>query len=203
MNTGKTIKQIAEELGVSKQAVFKKIKKEPLSTSLRGLTVMVDGRLMVLVDGEKLIKREFLKDKPSTTVNQVDGLVDGLVDDSSTRLTGDARGKNELIAVLQTTITTLREQLEVKDHQLEAKDQQLAAKDKQIEQLEAVLTAAQQTAAAAQQTATIAQQAVAGAQALHAGTMQQQILELEDGKQKKGWFRRWREQKKKKSDDNG
>jgi len=34
----KTVRQIAEEIGVSKQAVFKKIKREPLSTGLRGLT---------------------------------------------------------------------------------------------------------------------------------------------------------------------
>ena len=52
----KTIRQIADEIGVSKQAVFKKIKREPLSTSLQGLTATVDGRLMVEVDGEKLIK---------------------------------------------------------------------------------------------------------------------------------------------------
>lgn len=47
----KTIRQIADELGVSKQAVFKKIKNEPLSTSLQGLMGMVDGRLTVSVDG--------------------------------------------------------------------------------------------------------------------------------------------------------
>jgi len=34
----KTIKEIAEEIGVSKQAVFKKMKREPLSTGLQGLT---------------------------------------------------------------------------------------------------------------------------------------------------------------------
>ena len=53
----KTIRQIADEIGLSKQAVFKKIKREPLSTSLQGLTATVDGRLMVEVDGEKLIKQ--------------------------------------------------------------------------------------------------------------------------------------------------
>ena len=55
----KTIRQIADEIGVSKQAVFKKIKREPLSTSLQGFTATVDGRLMVEVDGEKLIKQAF------------------------------------------------------------------------------------------------------------------------------------------------
>ena len=43
----KTVREIAEEIGVSKQAVFKKINRQPLSTKLEGLTSTVDGRLMV------------------------------------------------------------------------------------------------------------------------------------------------------------
>ena len=81
----KTIRQIADEIGVSKQAVFKKIKREPLSTSLQGLTATVDGRLMVEVDGEKLIKQAFSEIAPSTTDNQLTGTVDGLVDGASTK----------------------------------------------------------------------------------------------------------------------
>lgn len=67
----KTIRQIADEIGVSKQAVFKKIKREPLSTSLQGFTATVDGRLMVSVDGEKLIKQAFSGGEVSTTDNQL------------------------------------------------------------------------------------------------------------------------------------
>lgn len=67
----KTIREIADEIGVSKQAVFKKIKREPLSTSLRGLTSTVDGRLTVSVDGEKLIKQAFSQDVPSTNHNRL------------------------------------------------------------------------------------------------------------------------------------
>ncbi|WP_289119963.1 hypothetical protein [uncultured Bacteroides sp.] len=125
----KTIREIADEIGVSKQAVFKKIKREPLSTSLQGLTSTVDGRLMVSVDGENLIKSAFLPSVPSTDHQQVDGAVDGLADASSTEVDG-------LIVVLQATIDTLQGQLEVKD--------------RQIEQLTSALVAAQQTAATAQ-----------------------------------------------------
>ena len=82
----KTVRQIADELGVSKQAVFKKMKREPLSTSLRGLTSTVDGRLTVSVDGENLIKSAFLSSGPSTNRQPVDGLVDGLVDAPSTEI---------------------------------------------------------------------------------------------------------------------
>ncbi len=100
----KTIREIADEIGVSKQAVFKKIKREPLSTSLRGLTSTVDGRLTVSVDGEKLIKQAFSQDAPSTNHQPVDGVVDGQVD-------GSVDG---MIAVLQATIDTLQGQLEVR-----------------------------------------------------------------------------------------
>lgn len=168
----KTVRQIAEEIGVSKQAVFKKMKRDPLSTSLQGLTSTVDGRLMVSVDGENLIKSAFLPSVPSTNHQPVDGVVDGLVDGASTEVDG-------VIAVLQATIDTLQGQLEVKDRQIEQQAQI-------ITRLSDALVAAQQTAAAAQ--------------ALHAGTIQQQILAGEAGAdqqhpepepgQKRGWFGR-------------
>lgn len=186
MKTGKTIKQIAEEIGVSRQAVYKKIKTEPLSTSLQGLTALVDSRLTVSVDGEKLIKQAFLQEKPSTSVNQAVNQavnqVDSLVDSLSTKLTEVDGQKNSIISVLQTTIDTLQGQLEVKDHQLATKDKQIEQQAQIIDRLTDALKAAQQTAAAAQ--------------ALHAGTIQQQ---LEDRKkpsqavsgQKKGFFLEW------------
>ena len=72
----KTVREIAEEIGVSKQAVFKKINRQPLSTKLEGLTSTVDGRLMVSVDGEKLIKEAFeakneCEGRQPSTVNRV------------------------------------------------------------------------------------------------------------------------------------
>ena len=72
----KTIREIADEIGVSKQAVFKKINRQPLSTELMGLTATVGGRLMVSVEGERLIKRTFSADnaglnrQPSTVNHQ-------------------------------------------------------------------------------------------------------------------------------------
>lgn len=170
MDNMKTVRQIAEEIGVSKQAVFKKIKREPLSTGLRGLTSTVDGRLMVSVDGENLIKSAFLPQVSSPNRQPVDGLVD----DPSTEVDGTVDG---LISVLQATIDTLQGQLETKDRQIEQQAQT-------ITHLTEALSAAQQTAAAAQ--------------ALHAGTMKQQLISEEDkeGRQdqepecKKGWFSR-------------
>lgn len=151
----KTIRQIADEIGVSKQAVFKKIKREPLSTSLQGLTATVDGKLMVEVDGEKLIKQAFSEIAPSTTDNQLTGTVDGLVDGASTKNAEKTTGVDGVISVLQATIDTLQGQLEVKDRQIEQQAQT-------ITRLTDALAAAQQTAVAAQ--------------ALHAGTIQQQLV---------------------------
>jgi hypothetical protein len=55
----KTIKQIAEELGVSKQAIFYRISKPPLSNALQGLVSKENGILTVKFDGEMLIKQAF------------------------------------------------------------------------------------------------------------------------------------------------
>ena len=169
----KTIRQIADEIGGSKQAVFKKIKREPLSTSLQGLTATVDGRLMVEVDGEKLIKQAFSEIAPSTTTNRLTGAVDGLVDAPSTKNEEKMAEVDGVISVLKATIDTLQGQLEVKDRQIEQQAQTII-------RLTDTLAAAQQTAAAAQ--------------ALHAGTIQQQLLTGEAGvdqqepEQKRGWF---------------
>lgn len=201
----KTIKEIAEEIGVSKQAVFKKIKREPLSTSLQGLTTTVDGRLMVEVDGEKLIKQAFFEIDRQPKRQPVDGEVDGrltatvdgeklikqdfLKNDRSVGVHTDThtersngapleqRENDGIVAVLQTTIDTLQGQLSVKDKQIEELNTRLS-------EVTSALVAAQQTAQAAQ--------------ALHAGTIQQQLtsgetepeVHQQETKEKKGWLSR-------------
>lgn len=129
----KTIKQIAMEIGVSKQAVHQKIKKEPLSTSLQSFMSTVDGTVYISVDGETLIKSAFNKIEPSTvdtTSSMKSSTVDSFIDSS-------IDGSNDQIIML------LKENL----HLLQG---QLAEKDKQIENLSAALVFAQQTASAAQ-----------------------------------------------------
>ncbi|MDR3765853.1 MAG: hypothetical protein Q3Y08_02305 [Butyricicoccus sp.] len=107
---GKTIKEIAEEIGVSKQAVFKKIKREPLSTSLQGLTTTVDGRLMVSVDGEKLIKQAFMRNKPSTTDNQLTAQVDATSTKPEEKL-AEVDGQNALYEILKMELQAKNEQI--------------------------------------------------------------------------------------------
>ena len=62
----KTIRQLADEMGVSKQAVHQKIKKDPLSTSLRQFTSTVDRVVYIDEQGEILVKQAF--DKWSSTL---------------------------------------------------------------------------------------------------------------------------------------
>ncbi len=76
----KTIKEIAEEIGVSKQAVFKKINQVPLSTEIEKFISTVNGKKLVSVDGEILIKQAFQrkqKRKQKTVDVNVDAKDDG------------------------------------------------------------------------------------------------------------------------------
>ena len=123
---GKTIKQIADGIGVSKQAVFKKIKKEPLSTSLQRFMQTVDGTVYISVDGETLVKSAFDKQQSST------------VDDNKAT-TSD----NQVYDMLKTTIEVLQEQLKVKDTQI-------ADLTAALEKSQEFALNAQQTASAAQ-----------------------------------------------------
>ena len=141
----KTIKQIADEIGVSKTAVRKQIENLGLRSSLR----RNGNQFAIYENEEKLILQAFsektqTKRKPNRKPQTANHKV------------------SDLVSVLQSTIDTLQGQL--------------AIKDKQIEDLSEALKSAQQTAAAAQ--------------ALHAGTMQQQLLESETAGEKKGILHR-------------
>ena len=84
--TGKTIKQIADELGVSKTAVRKKMTDEVKTK----FAETVSGVIYISVCGENLIKQAFSHSEPSTKVDEVDAnhfmSVDGLVDAPSTEI---------------------------------------------------------------------------------------------------------------------
>lgn len=145
----KTIREIADEIGVSKQAVFKKINRQPLSTELMGLTATVDGRLMVSVEGEKLIKRAFgagnedggyrsstspVNHQP-TTDNQVNGEVDGS--------DGGIAGKNQALRSTEkvheddsddkSEVLFLRKQIEQMNDQLSHRDTMIDFLNRELE----------------------------------------------------------------------
>ena len=136
----KTIRQIADEIGVSKTAVNKQIANPGLRSGLRknGNQFAIDEHQ------EALIKQAFSEKSQTEIENQ-----------SQTKTQTENHEVGDLVCVLQATIDTLQGQLEVKDRQIEQQAQT-------ITRLTDALAAAQQTAVAAQ--------------ALHAGTIQQQLV---------------------------
>ena len=148
----KTIKQIAGEIGVSKQAVQKRIAREPLHTKLAPYISIHGDTKYINELGESLIKTAFL------ARNKGEGM-------------GMDIPTNKGIDTIDTLISMLQLELE--------------AKNKQIEDLTAALLAAQQNAAAAQ--------------ALHAGTMQNQMIDTEESNQTMGKQKKRKKEGKKKS----
>ena len=136
----KTIRQIADEIGVSKTAVNKQIANLGLRSGLRknGNQFAIDEHQ------EALIKQAFSEKSQTEIENQ-----------SQTKTQTENHEVGDLVCVLQATIDTLQGQLEVKDRKIEQQAQT-------ITRLTDALAAAQQTAVAAQ--------------ALHAGTIQQQLV---------------------------
>lgn len=88
----KTIKEIADEIGVSKQAVWQKIKKES-SIDLRQFTSKKGNTVYVDVDGQKAIKSAFFN-KTSTTKRQQKVFVDDNVNNS---VDGNPEGNEEIL----------------------------------------------------------------------------------------------------------
>ena len=112
----KTIKQIADELGVSKTAVRKKIENLGLRSSLRK-----NGNQFAIDEiQEKLIKQAFSGNETETkNANQ-----------SQT----ENHEVSDLVSVLQTTISVLKAELEAKDRQIE-KLQMLLDQEQQLHAL--------------------------------------------------------------------
>ena len=121
----KTIKEIADEIGVSKQAVWQKIKKES-SIDLRQFTSKKGNTVYVDVDGQKAIKSTFFN-KTSTTKRQQKVFVDDNVNNS---VDGNPEG-NEEILFLRNLVSEL--QSEKKElHKLLDQQQRLALQDKKV-----------------------------------------------------------------------
>lgn len=121
----KTIKELADEIGVSKQAVWQKIKKKP-SIDLRQFTSKKGNTVYVDVDGQKAIKNAFFN-KTSTKKRQQKLFVDDNVNNS---VDGNPEG-NEEILFLRNLVSEL--QSEKKDlHKLLDQQQRLALQDKKL-----------------------------------------------------------------------
>ena len=188
MSNGKTIRQIANEIGVTRQAVYQKIKSnKSVVKRLQLYTFTVDSTKYYTPEGEKLVKSLF-SDKQAvnlpthsvyTTVNNFtpckheekplkstlssDKAVNEFTVNLTDLFTAQLTEKDHQIAEKD-------KQLSEKDKQIAEKDKQLAEKDNQIAQLTAMLQTAQEQQAALVQT-------LAAEQALHAGSIQKRLSE--------------------------
>ena len=217
MPNGKTIRQIADEIGVTRQAVYQKIKSNKSAVKrLQLYTFTVDSTKYYTSDGEKLIKSLF-SDKQAVNegVNVSTDSVYTPVNDFTpckqekspinTAFSGDTaneavnKGVNEGVNKFTANFTDLftaqltekDKQLAEKDKQIAEKDKQLAEKDIQIARLTALLQNAQEQQAALVQTLA-AEQALAAADKkqllLQAGATEQQENPNPPENVKKGFF---------------
>lgn len=143
---GKTIKQIADEIGVSKQSVQKRLSREPLCTCIQQYICTIDGTKYIDEVGERIVKKAFGVEQEYASIDTgIDTGIDAGIDAGTDK---NKSVDSDVYTVLKTTIDVLQAQLEIKD-------KQIAAQGVTIENLSAALNAAQ---------------------ALHAGTIQQQLI---------------------------
>jgi hypothetical protein len=126
MTIEKTVSELAEILGVSRQAVNNRIKtlpEEDLDKNDKGVTVVNRSGLIKL---EEIYKKTIFEDEPIDEETKQRELLEILVDEKNTE------------------ITRLYEQLKAKDAQLATKDEQLRVKDVQISEKDKQLDQQQQ-----------------------------------------------------------
>ena len=117
----KTIRELADELGVSKQAIWQKIKRDA-SIDLRQFTSTKGNTVYVDVDGQKAIKAMFSNDSSTRYRQQKDN-----VDDNKK----DAVDGQDEVKFLRNLVSEF--QSEKKElHKLLDQQQRLALQDKQL-----------------------------------------------------------------------
>lgn len=114
----KTVAQIAREIGVSKQAIHNKIKREPLQSKLQGLTATVDNALHINIDGERLIKSAFSKNSSTEQLDELTTFIDESTNAIDKPSTGVDEATSELVKALKEQITMLTAQNEELRQQL-------------------------------------------------------------------------------------
>ena len=106
----KTIKQIANEIGVSKQAVYKRFKGK-LYAEVSPYVHTKDGTTYIEDTGEIIIKENFAK---SSSISDIDTDVDT-----------EHKQDTQADTVISTLISMLQKELDEKNKQLDVKDRQI------------------------------------------------------------------------------
>lgn len=104
----KAVSEIASDIGVSRQAVYQKLKAPTLADAVKPFTVKQHNLTLYTLQGQALIRQSF------------DEVVNAVNVDSKRQSTN-----GKLIDTLQATIETLTKQLEVKDNQIASMQKQI------------------------------------------------------------------------------
>ena len=116
MSIEMTVSEIAEVLGLSRQAINNRVKELPEEDTTKndkGVTVVTRSGLIKL---EEIYKKTIFEDEPVSDDVKQRELMEILVDEKNAE------------------IIRLYEQLKAKDKQMRVKDRQIAEKDKQLDQ---------------------------------------------------------------------
>ena len=211
MPNGKTIRQIADEIGVTRQAIYKKFKlHSAIANNIKAYSFTVDRVKYYTTEGEKIIKSLFTNnyDVPQETVdvsteqftsdNLTTAKVDRLTHQLTDELTGLQDDKTRIKSVFsdsstqQTTADVSTEQLTSVNlttakvdrltHQLTVLfSAQLTTKDKQLEEKDRQLAEKDKQIALLMEQTNNLTQALQAAQALAAADKRQLLLQA--GKQ--------------------
>ncbi|CAM3178990.1 Helix-turn-helix type 11 domain-containing protein [Leuconostoc gasicomitatum] len=117
----KTIRELADELGISKQAIWQKIKRDA-SIDLRQFTSTKGNTVYVDVDGQKAIKAMFSNDSSTRYRQQKDDVDDNKKD------AVDGQDEVKFLRNLVSEIQSEKKEL----HKLLDQQQRLALQDKQL-----------------------------------------------------------------------
>ena len=204
-NMEMTIKQLADELGVSKPTIRNIVSKLGIQSKLRKV-----GNRYTLSDTQitqvklQISKNEVLSESEKTKKSESQALSESEKSEKSKsqmlsesektkKLESQMLSESEKLknSIVREQLSILSKQLTVKDTQIQMLQDQLITKDSQIQLLQeqiGQLTAAMESMA----------NALTGAQALHAGTIQKQLTghndrveqssDPEQPKQKQGFF---------------
>ena len=201
---GKTIKQIAAELDISKQAVWQRVKRsEELSALLETHAETVNGTIYVDADLEQCIKAMYPDRLTPSAVDNNTVNMSAPVDETAVNVDGntvnmsvpvdetavnvDGNTVNMSAPVDETAVNVdVNALVETLQNTVNTLKQQLMEKDTQIAGLTSALSEAQQVQIqlssaleTAQQTQKQLTDALAAAQALHAGTIQMQQQQVQ------------------------
>ncbi len=150
---GKTIKELAKELNVSKQAVWQRIKRnKTLEKAFNEHSKTINGTVFIDEKGESIIKTAYSNN--TYTINIDDAINDIDINVDNNKMFTTNIDTNKLIETLEKTLDSLKEQLNIKDKQIDELTSILKSSQIQIENLTNALKAAQ---------------------ALHAGTIKERL----------------------------